>query len=64
MGVRSGFRWLSYVQGKCGVEIGGNNVRAAIDLLPDVLRRFKAKSDAERDAGAPVFADAAERAVA
>ena len=27
-----------------GVEIGGNNIRAAIDLLPDVLRRFKAKA--------------------
>ena len=35
------FRFLSFVQGKYGVDIGGNNVRAAIDLLPDTLRRFK-----------------------
>ncbi len=62
--IPDGFRWLSYVQGKCGVEIGGNNVRAAIDLLPDVLRRFKAKSVAERESDTPVFANAAERAVA
>ncbi len=62
--IPDGFRWLSYVQGKCGVEIGGNNIRAAIDLLPDVLRRFQAKSVVEREASVSVFTDAAERAVA
>ncbi|MEK6677733.1 MAG: hypothetical protein AABZ47_19025 [Planctomycetota bacterium] len=39
--IPQGFRFLSYVQGKCGVDIGGNNIRAAIDMLPDTLRRFK-----------------------
>jgi len=41
--IADGFRFLSYVQGKYGVDIGGNNIRAAIDLLPDTLRRFKGK---------------------
>jgi len=41
--ILDGFRFLSYVQGKYGVDIGGNNIRAAIDLLPDTLRRFKGK---------------------
>lgn len=34
------FDWLKYVQGKCGADTGGNNVRACIDMLPDTLRRF------------------------
>ena len=42
--VPDGFRFLSYVQGKCGVELRGNNVRACIDQLPDVLRRYKGKA--------------------
>jgi DNA polymerase III gamma/tau subunit len=43
--VPDGFRWLSYVQGKY-VDVGGNNIRACIDLLPDALRRFKGKAKA------------------
>ena len=41
--IPDGFRFLSYVQGKCGVELRGNNVRDCIDQLPDALRRFKGK---------------------
>ena len=41
--VPDGFRFLAYVQGKY-VDVGGNNVRACIDLLPDALRRFKSKT--------------------
>ncbi len=41
--IPDGFRWLSYVQGKCGVSLGGNNIRAAIDQLPDALRRYRPK---------------------
>ncbi|MCH8962901.1 MAG: hypothetical protein IH820_16720 [Bacteroidetes bacterium] len=41
--VPDGFRFLAYVQGKY-VDVGGNNVRACIDLLPDALRRFKGKA--------------------
>ena len=37
--VPAGFRFLSYVQGKCGVDLKGNNVRDCIDQLPDALRR-------------------------
>jgi replication-associated recombination protein RarA len=43
--VPDGFRMLSYVQGKY-VDVGGNNVRACIDQLPDALRRFKTRSEA------------------
>jgi len=39
--VPAGFRWLSYVQGKCGARLVGNNVRDCIDQLPDALRRYK-----------------------
>ena len=42
--IPDGFRFLSYVQGKCGVEGLANNIRAAIDQLPDVLRRYKGKA--------------------
>ena len=42
--IPNGFRWLSYVQGKYG-DVGGNNIRACIDLLPDTLRRFKGRTD-------------------
>jgi len=31
--IPDGFRFLSYVQGKCGVELRGNNVRDCIDQL-------------------------------
>jgi DNA polymerase III gamma/tau subunit len=41
--VPDGFRFLAYVQGKY-VDVGGNNIRACIDLLPDALRRFKGKT--------------------
>ncbi len=40
--VPDGFRFLSYVKGKY-VDVGGNNVRACIDQLPDALRRYKGK---------------------
>ncbi|MHC4695334.1 MAG: AAA family ATPase [Planctomycetota bacterium] len=39
--IPDGFRFLSYVQGKCGVQLRGNNVRDCIDQLPDTLRRYK-----------------------
>ncbi len=42
--VPRGFRFLSYVQGKCGVELRGNNIRDCIDQLADVLRRYKGKA--------------------
>ncbi len=41
--VPDGFRFLAYVQGKY-VDVGGNNIRACIDQLPDALRRFKGKT--------------------
>ena len=41
--IPDGFRMLSYVQGKY-VDVGGNNIRACIDQLPDALRRFKGKA--------------------
>jgi replication-associated recombination protein RarA len=44
--VPDGFRFLSYVQGKCGVDLRGNNVRDCIDQLPDTLRRYKGKAAA------------------
>ena len=37
--VPDGFRFLAYVQGKY-TDVGGNNIRACIDLLPDTLRRY------------------------
>ncbi|MGB2985558.1 MAG: AAA family ATPase [Phycisphaerae bacterium] len=43
--IPDGFRMLSYVQGKY-VEVGGNNIRACIDQLPDALRRFNGKAKA------------------
>ncbi len=42
--VPDGFRFLSYVQGKCGVELRGNNIRDCIDQLPDALRRYKGRA--------------------
>ena len=39
--IPDGFRWLSYVQGKCGVALKGNNIRDCIDQLPDTLRRHE-----------------------
>ena len=43
--IPDGFRFLFYVQGKY-VDVGGNNVRACIDQLPDALRRYKGKTHA------------------
>jgi len=43
LAIPEGFRFLSYVQGKGGAELRGNNVRDAIDQLPDTLRRYKGK---------------------
>ena len=45
LSVPDGFRFLSYVQGKY-VDVGGNNIRACIDQLPDALRRYKGKAAA------------------
>ncbi len=42
LSVPDGFRFLSYVQGKY-VDVGGNNIRACIDQLPDALRRYRGK---------------------
>ena len=50
--VPGGFRFLSYVQGKYSSDVGGNNIRACIDLLPDALRRFKPKSNTAAPAAA------------
>ena len=47
-----GFRFLSYVQGKCGVDLRGNNVRDRIDQLPDALRRYKGNGKAKADRAA------------
>ena len=44
--IPDGFRFLSYVQGKCGTELRGNNVRECIDQLPDTLRRYKGREKA------------------
>ena len=41
-----GFRFISYVQGKCGTELRGNNIRDCIDQLPDALRRYTGKGQA------------------
>lgn len=38
LAVPDDFRMLFYVQGKYG-DVGGNNIRACIDQLPDALRR-------------------------
>jgi len=43
--IPDGFRWLSYAQGKY-CDVGGNNARACIDMLPDTLRRFKVRNEA------------------
>ncbi len=45
LSIPDGFRMLSYVQSKY-IDVGGNNIRACIDLLPDTLRRFRAKAKA------------------
>lgn len=41
LSVPDGFRFLAYVQGKCGVALAGNNIRDCIDQLPDALRRYR-----------------------
>ena len=46
LSVPKGFRFLAYVQGKCGVDLRGNNIRDCIDQLPDTLRRYKGKTAA------------------
>ncbi len=43
--IPEGFQFLSYIQGKCGVQPCGNNIRACIDRLPDTLRRYKGRSE-------------------
>ena len=43
--IPDGFRFLAYVQGKY-TDVGGNNIRACIDQLPDALRRFKGRTQA------------------
>ena len=45
--IPAGFRFISYVQGKYGDGRSlANNIRDAIDQLPDALRRFKGKGKA------------------
>ncbi len=44
LSIPDGFRMLSYVQGKY-CDVGGNNIRACIDLLPNALRRFGSHKD-------------------
>lgn len=44
LAIPAGFRFLAYVQGKCGTDLKGNNVRDCIDQLPDTLRRYKGKA--------------------
>ena len=46
LSIPDGFRFISYVQGKCGIELKGNNIRDCIDQLPDTLRRYKGKAKA------------------
>ena len=46
LSIPDGFRFISYVQGKCGIELKGNNIRDCIDQLPDALRRYKGKARA------------------
>jgi DNA polymerase III gamma/tau subunit len=43
LSVPDGFRFLAYVQGKY-VDVGGNNIRACVDQLPDALRRYTGKA--------------------
>ncbi len=42
--IPTGFRMLSYVQGKYDGRSNGNNLRDLIDGLPDTLRRFKIRA--------------------
>ncbi len=43
--IPSGFRFISHVQGKYGDgRSAGNNIRDAIDGLPDALRRYKGRT--------------------
>ncbi len=46
LAIPDGFKFLAYVQGKCGVDLRGNNIRDCIDQLPDTLRRYNAKQAA------------------
>ncbi len=46
LSVPDGFKFLAYVQGKY-TDVGGNNVRACVDMLPDTLRRYKGKSESK-----------------
>jgi replication-associated recombination protein RarA len=50
--IPDGFRFLSYVQGKCGVQLRGNNIRDCIDQLPDTLRRYKGTPQAAKSSKA------------
>ena len=44
--VPDGFKFLAYVQGKY-TDVGGNNLRACVDMLPDTLRRYKGKTESK-----------------
>jgi len=46
LSVPDGFKFLAYVQGKY-TDVGGNNIRACVDMLPDSLRRYKGKSESK-----------------
>ena len=46
LAVPPGFSFLSYVQGKCGTPLKGNNIRDCIDQLPDTLRCYKGRAAA------------------
>jgi len=46
--VPDGFSFINYVQGKLRhTKTDGNNLRAAIDGLPDAIRRFGGAAQAE-----------------
>jgi len=44
--VPDGFKFMAYVQGKY-TDVGGNNVRACVDMLADTLRRYKGKTESK-----------------
>lgn len=45
--VPAGWSWIGYVQGKIGrVPQAGNNIRAAVDGMPDALRAYQAGGSA------------------
>ena len=50
--IPEGFRFLSYVQGKCGVDLRGDNIRDCVDQLPDALRRYRGNGKPKADRAA------------